>query len=137
MSKKIFNTVVSAGGIVINSKDQIALVLMKDVNAWDFPKGGINKNEKIFDAAKREIYEEAGIEKITVLKKLPNYIRPAANNNPIIIDTYMYLFKTEQEEIRPISDDILEAKWVNKVNVLDNLSLGEAKDYYKTVVNEI
>ena len=137
MNETDYKIIDSAGGIVVNNKNQVVLVLMKDVDAWDFPKGGIEKGEDIIDAAKREIYEEAGIKKLTLIKTLPNYKRRAANDNPVIIDTYMFLFKSEQEHIHPTAKDIVKAKWVNKSNMVENLSLLEAKNYFRNIENEI
>ena len=34
-------------------------------NSWQFPQGGIEKNETIIDAAKRELFEETGIKSVT------------------------------------------------------------------------
>ncbi|MEK6898020.1 MAG: NUDIX domain-containing protein [Nanoarchaeota archaeon] len=33
----------------------------KDKNAWSIPKGEVEKDERLFDAAKREFFEETGV----------------------------------------------------------------------------
>jgi len=65
-------------GIVVFNKD--AKVLMcaradsKDFN-WQFPQGGIDKNENIIDAAKRELREETGITSVELVAKMPKSLR--------------------------------------------------------------
>ena len=49
----------------------------KNSTNWQFPQGGIDKNEDIFDAALRELYEEVGIEenKIKLIKESDNWYK--------------------------------------------------------------
>ncbi len=42
---------------------------------WEFPKGGIEKGEIEETAIKRELKEEAGLEKIRIIEKLPMQIK--------------------------------------------------------------
>lgn len=51
----------SAGGIVINEKREICLLVSQHGTSWSLPKGHIEKGEDAMMAAKREIYEETGI----------------------------------------------------------------------------
>src|SRR5690625_5071005 len=51
--------VVAAGGMVYNSKQQILFI--KRNNRWDLPKGRVEKNERLEDAAIREVEEETGV----------------------------------------------------------------------------
>lgn len=41
---------------------------------WQMPQGGIDKGEEPLNAAKREIYEEAGIENLALLAEAPSWI---------------------------------------------------------------
>lgn len=52
-----------AGAIVFNKKGQILLCNRNDTEseAWQFPQGGIEKNEKPEEAAKRELFEETSV----------------------------------------------------------------------------
>jgi len=52
----------NVGIIVANSEGKLLYCKRKDSANWQFPQGGIDKNEDIFDAALRELYEEVGIE---------------------------------------------------------------------------
>ncbi|MBC7195091.1 MAG: NUDIX domain-containing protein [Caldisericia bacterium] len=49
---------ISSGGVIIN-KDKV--LLLKRDKSWVFPKGKLKENENIVQAARREIFEEAGI----------------------------------------------------------------------------
>lgn len=55
----------------INGRGKIKYLLFKRKlhwNGWEFPKGGVKKNEKNLDAVNREIKEEVGIEPIKIKK---------------------------------------------------------------------
>lgn len=57
--KQDFEFVETAGGIV-RKEDLILMELKKDV--WDLPKGHVELNEDRENAAKREVFEECGVE---------------------------------------------------------------------------
>ena len=50
-----------ASTIVENEQGEILLQLRKDNNQWGYPGGMVGINEVVEEAAKRELYEEAGI----------------------------------------------------------------------------
>ncbi len=57
----------SAGGVVVNNKKEICLVLQHGKN-WSLPKGHIEKDETKEDTAVREIGEETGLRNIKLIK---------------------------------------------------------------------
>lgn len=59
----------AGGGLVFNELDQVLFIFRN--GKWDLPKGGIEKNETIEDAAMREVTEETGVGKLKILEKLP------------------------------------------------------------------
>nr|WP_295902679.1 NUDIX domain-containing protein [uncultured Bdellovibrio sp.] len=69
----------SAGIVpVFRENHEILFLLLRSYNYWDFPKGEVEKNEDPFAAAKRELQEETGIEKVQfpfgeVYKETPPY----------------------------------------------------------------
>ena len=66
----------SAGGIVMNQRGQV-LVVSQRGRAWSLPKGHIDEGEDALTAAKREIFEEAGIpiDSLVLVMDLGNYQR--------------------------------------------------------------
>ena len=65
-------------GIVVFNKEQKVLMCARadsqDFN-WQFPQGGINQNEDIVDAAKRELQEETGITSVELVARIPKALR--------------------------------------------------------------
>jgi 8-oxo-dGTP pyrophosphatase MutT (NUDIX family) len=54
----------SAGGVVVNNRGEIALVLQRGRDRrlrWTLPKGRIDRGEDAATAALREVYEETGL----------------------------------------------------------------------------
>ena len=43
-------------------------------NSWQMPQGGVDKNEDLLQAAKRELKEETNIKKIEVIKELNEWL---------------------------------------------------------------
>jgi len=58
----------AAGGLVTNEKDEYLFIYRND--KWDLPKGKIEKDETVKDAAVREVEEECGIKINSLGKKL-------------------------------------------------------------------
>lgn len=52
---------VGAGVIVIDNAGRILLQLRSDNNTWGYAGGSVEIDEKVEDAAKRELYEETGL----------------------------------------------------------------------------
>jgi len=74
--KSIINLPLRLGvGIALLNKENKIFVGKRIDNPkdfWQMPQGGIDKNEKHLQAAKRELFEETGIKNIRVIKEL-NY----------------------------------------------------------------
>ncbi|MBC7124321.1 MAG: NUDIX domain-containing protein, partial [Bacteroidales bacterium] len=63
-----FNHIEAAGGVVFNTSNEILLI--KRFGRWDLPKGKVEPNEPISDAALREVSEETGVKGITLGKQI-------------------------------------------------------------------
>ncbi|MEK9750601.1 MAG: NUDIX domain-containing protein [Flavobacteriaceae bacterium] len=57
--KKPFKEVIAAGGLVRNKKHEVLFIYRN--NKWDLPKGKVEKNEGLEEAAVREVCEETGL----------------------------------------------------------------------------
>lgn len=58
------NFTVSVGAVVLNEKDEILLLdhVLRPASGWGIPGGFMNAGEQPHEAAKREIFEEIGLE---------------------------------------------------------------------------
>ena len=52
----------NVGMLIHNNQGKVFWAKRLGRNNWQFPQGGINKNESIKDAMYRELYEEVGLE---------------------------------------------------------------------------
>ncbi|MBI3984750.1 MAG: NUDIX hydrolase [Candidatus Levybacteria bacterium] len=118
-----------AGGIIVNLKGEILLVLNK-LGYWTFPRGHIEKNEDILEAAKREVKEETGVENLEYVGALGTYERRRLNKPEVIMVTQMYLFKTSQDKVQSQDDQNPDAKWFRKENVVNALTAQGDKDFF-------
>ncbi len=106
-----------AVAIITNPQDQVLISLRsKDVHQgdlWEFPGGKLEQGESVYDALKREIYEELNI---TVLKARPfKTIQYKYPHSDVLLDIWMvesFSGKPESAEGQPI-------KWqnINQLNV--------------------
>lgn len=138
MEKNVKQTT-SAGGVVVN-KDGLVLVVNQRGVSWSLPKGHIDKGEDALDAAKREIYEESGINRLELLSDLGHYRRHknaigGGDDTSEEKTIFMFLFKTDQSLLNPKDKDNPEAKWVNKNEVADLLTHRKDKEFFLSIKN--
>ncbi|HEX7676024.1 MAG TPA: NUDIX domain-containing protein [Bdellovibrio sp.] len=55
----------SAGIIPFLHTDPNYVLILRSYNYWDFPKGEVEKSEDFLAAAKRELFEETGIQEVS------------------------------------------------------------------------
>jgi 2-polyprenyl-3-methyl-5-hydroxy-6-metoxy-1,4-benzoquinol methylase len=128
----------TAGGVVLN-KDGKVLVVNQNNNSWSLPKGHIDPGEDAFTAAKREIYEESGIEEkhLTFVKDLGSYERYRISLNgdddkSELKVIQIFLFKSDKEDLKPIDPMNPVAIWVEKENVEALLTHKKDIEFFKT-----
>lgn len=133
----------SAGGIVLNTKGEIALVLNgPDGPWWGFPKGHVDPGESRIDGARREIEEETGLTDLTFVKELGNYARfaggPDGSEDRSEWKTiHMFLFTTEETALSPQDPQNPEARWFAIKDVLKALSHPVDRAYFNQVKSAI
>ena len=114
-------------------------------DSWSLPKGHLDHGEDEIMAAKREIYEEAGIkqESLKLIKKLGSYQRYRIGKNGKGDDKenlktiHIYLFKTNQSNLSPIDPNNPEARWVNKEEVSELLTHLKDKEFFNSITKNI
>ena len=128
----------SAGGVVFNNKGEV-LVVSQRGHSWSLPKGHIEPGEDVLTTAKREIYEESGIQTLTLVKELGSYQRYRINlsggDDPSELKTiFMFLFTTDEKILKPIDPNNPSARWVKKENVADLLTHQKDKEFFLSKV---
>ena len=126
--------VTSCGVIIENDKGEILLQKRRDNGYWAILGGSMEIGEKFTEAAKREVYEEAGIE-IGELElfgiysgedRIINY-----PNGDICCGTGI-VFKTTgfSGELQHNTDEAIEHKFFDKTNLPENINLYDRKIIY-------
>ena len=127
----------SAGGVVINKNGDI-LIVNQHGDSWSLPKGHVEKGEEILEAAEREIYEESGIKHLSLLKELGHYQRyriglDGPDDQSEQKDIYLFLFKTDDMELKPVDPDNPEARWVHPEKVCGYLTHKKDKQFFRNI----
>jgi ADP-ribose pyrophosphatase YjhB (NUDIX family) len=138
---KEYRKTLTAGGVVINPEGKV-LVVSQHGTSWSLPKGHIDEGEANLEAAQREIYEESGVTELEYIKDLGVYERyriglEAEEDKSELKTIYMYLFKTNQMDLKPVDPENPEALWVDKEIVGDLLTHIKDKEFYLSVVDII
>ncbi|MFA7653598.1 MAG: M15 family metallopeptidase [Candidatus Magasanikbacteria bacterium] len=120
---------ISAGGVVVNN-DKVLVVFQDKTQTWALPKGHIDEGETPETAARREIYEEAGITDLIFIKELGSYTRGTKKHPDIKKFITISLFTTNQNALQPLDIENSAAKWVDIEEVADLLSYNEDKKFF-------
>ncbi len=114
----------AAGGLVFNNKDEILLIFRK--NMWDLPKGKIDPGEKKKAAALREVREETGLFKLSVVKKLMKTYHTylLENNQRVLKVTHWYLMmcSDDKQPVPQAEENIEIVLWVPADKAQDKLN---------------
>ncbi len=133
----------SAGGVVLGPHGQVLVVNQRGLS-WSLPKGHIEDQEDTLDAAKREIFEETGVEesRLTLIGPLGSYgryrIGKEGSEDPSEYKTItMFLFKTTKIDLMPQDPDNPEARWISKEQVCDLLTHAADKAFFAGVLQSL
>lgn len=129
----------SAGGIVLNSNDEVLVVSQRNTS-FSLPKGHVEPGEDDLVAAKREIYEESGIKQLQYVAHLGTYQRfkisdSGGDDTSELKNIAMFLFETEQMELSPVDSHNPEARWVKKESVVELLTHQKDKEFFSQWLN--
>jgi len=134
------NKTITSGGIIINEFNEVAIV-NQNHDSWSLPKGHVEKNETILDAAKREIYEETGLKNISYIKDLGFYDRyriglDGNDDKTELKRIYLFLFSTKKKKLNPIDPLNPEAKWIAPNKVSNFLTHPKDKKYFDNLLRD-
>jgi 8-oxo-dGTP pyrophosphatase MutT (NUDIX family) len=128
------NRTYSAGGIVVGSDGRVLLVQEYDFY-WGLPRGHIEAGESAVQTAKREIYEEAGISSLALVKELGAYERyrfdeHGNENRSELKHITFFLFTTSQVNLQPHDENITAAEWTIPERVAGRFIYHKDIDFY-------
>ena len=139
------------GIVLLNSNNKVFVGKRIDnpVNFWQLPQGGVNKNEDLLCAAKRELKEETGVESVKLIKEIDNWLAYELPKNLLgkiwkgryrgqKQKWFIIRFSGNEEEIniKTKNAEFIEWKWID-VNQLINVVVSFKLDIYKSIVKEL
>ncbi len=135
--KSTFKTIYAAGGVVKNSKNE--LLVIKRKGKWDIPKGKVDLNESIEDAAIREVEEECNIKKPQIIEQIATtYHMYIMNDEPVIKETHWFdmVYSGNDPLIPQARENITNVKWVpkDKMDFVMQNTFGAIEDLLSNVL---
>ena len=133
---KQFPVIEAAGGLVERTDNKLLFIFRN--NKWDLPKGGVEKNELIIDAAKREVTEETGVADLIVQNQLSETYHIFKKGKRFRLKkTYWFRMSTNYTgQLQPqIEEGILKTEWIPKDGIKDFLN--DAFENIRIIVLEV
>ena len=139
------------GIVVLNNKNQVFVARRIDnpKNFWQMPQGGVDKGEKYYQAAKRELEEETSIKSIKLIKEIDGYITYHLPNNLLGIIwrgkfkgqkqkwfVVRFLGSDEEINIKTKKPEFFEWKWI-EIEQITDLVVKFKMDVYQKVKEEV
>jgi putative (di)nucleoside polyphosphate hydrolase len=139
------------GIVVLNSKNKVFVGKRKDnpFDKWQMPQGGVDTNEPLLIAMKRELEEETSIKSIKVLKKFNQWLEydlPEDLIGKIWNGQYRgqkqkwfivrFLGEENEININTKHPEFIEWKWID-MNFLPDLIVNFKKHIYKNILVEL
>lgn len=129
---------ISAGIIPLSQKKGkwfVFLVKLKSGSHWSFPKGKQEKNESLFESAKRELLEETGLFVKELLLKEPFTEEYKFKHEKKLISKKVYYFLSEVSgSVKLQKEEILEGKWVLLDKAKEVLTYENSKKIMEQVI---
>lgn len=133
---KHFPVVEAAGGLVEHTDGRYLFIYRND--KWDLPKGKIEKNEVIIDAAIREVIEETGVGDLMATKPLNTTYHVFNTKGKFKLKkTYWFLMKSNYDAplVPQEEENIQAAVWRSKTDF--PLLMKNAYENIKILLEEI
>jgi len=151
MTEKVLPLRIGVGAIVLNNENKIFVGKRKDnpVDKWQMPQGGVDKNENLVTAMKRELYEETSIKNIKILKELDEWFEYELPKNLLGIiwkgrfrgqkqKWFIVKFVGKENEInlKTKHPEFIEWKWI-KMDELPKVIVDFKKNVYEKLLIEL
>lgn len=118
------------------------LVVNQHGDSWSLPKGHLERGEDHLSAARREVDEEAGVDRLRYVDALGSYERyriglGGGEDRSELKSIEMYLFTTDLQALQPKDPKIPEARWVDKEEVAELLTHPRDKEFFRSVLTRL
>ena len=139
------------GIILLNNKNNVFVGKRIDnsKNFWQMPQGGVDKNENLFEAAKRELVEETSIISIKLLKEFDYWLEYDLPKN-LIGKVWKGKYRGQKQkwfvmkflgneseiDINTLNPEFLEWKWI-KPSELTDVAVDFKFNIYKKIEKEL
>ena len=139
------------GIVLLNKKNKVFVGKRIDnpKNFWQMPQGGVNQNENLLHAAKRELEEETGIKSVELVKELKEWLQydlpknllgkiwegkyRGQNQKWFIMN---FIGKDDEINIKTKNPEFLDWKWI-KIAELPNIAVNFKIELYKKIKEEL
>jgi putative (di)nucleoside polyphosphate hydrolase len=151
MNNKILPLRTGVGIIVLNSQNKIFVGKRKDnpFDKWQMTQGGINPDEPLLQAMKRELLEETSIKNIEVLKEFDQWLAYELPEN-LVGKIWKGKYRGQKQKwfvVRFLGSDseinvntkhpeFIEWKWID-MELLPDLIVHFKKHIYEEVLTEL
>jgi len=151
MDHKTLPLRIGVGIAVLNSQNKVFVGKRKDnpFDKWQMPQGGVDFNEPLLQAMKRELLEETSIKNIKVLKEFDEWLEyelPEKLVGKIWKGKYRgqkqkwfvvkFLGNDNEININTNNPEFIDWQWVN-IDLLPNLIVLFKKHVYEKVLVEL
>ena len=151
MKKNILPLRTGVGIVVLNKENEVFVGKRKDnpFDKWQMPQGGVDPNEALISAMKRELEEETSIKNIKILKEFDYWLEyelPKELIGKIWKGKFRgqkqkwfvvkFLGENSEVNINTLNPEFIEWKWIVKEQ-LPNLIVNFKKNVYNQVLKEL
>ena len=151
MTNSILPLRIGVGAIVLNEYNRVLVGKRKDnpINKWQMPQGGVNKEEDLYSAMRRELYEETSITSFRLIREIDKWLTyelPENLKGKIWKGKfrgqkqkwYILRFTGDDKEINVKTKDpeFIDWKWI-KIDELPQSIVDFKKKVYEDLVEEI
>jgi 8-oxo-dGTP pyrophosphatase MutT (NUDIX family) len=127
--KMVQREATSAGAIIlreVEGKLKVALAHHpRTIKSWVLPKGHVEEGESLEQAALREIYEEAGLDTVQLIKHLGTMTRQSVKSNGDVeqktIHVYLAYAPDDRQSQAPTDPKFIEVDWFSPGEAIELL----------------
>ena len=142
---------IGVGIVVLNEKNKVFVGKRIDnpKNFWQMPQGGVEQNENLLLAAKRELKEETGIKSVELVKELKEWFKYDLPKNllgKVLEGKYRgqnqkwfimnFIGKDDEININTKNPEFLDWKWI-AISELPKIAVSFKVELYKKIKEEL